>query len=275
MTAGEPAAEMERPAQGMLVGVDFTAGSLRLLLATVEEEIVDREVWELPELPDEEAWSWEVGGRIATLFARQEAKHWSLAIGVACPGAVDGSTGRLVSSDGQAAWDGLDVVAALRRNIDAAVVALNRTAAALQAEANQGVAVHVADALYVSLRGVADAAVITGGRLVGGYTQSAGALPALPAFEEGIERATADIERSAGVLADAAALLDPELVILEGAPADVEELGPLLQGVIDRVAPGPTVVAPGLGEAGAVIGAMLAAGVVAYEGERRSPEVEA
>jgi predicted NBD/HSP70 family sugar kinase len=258
------------PAQGLLVGVDFTGDTLRLLLATVEGEIVERELWDLPDLPDEEAWSWEIGGRISTLFARQAEKHWSLGIGVACPGTVDGSNGRLVRSIGQAAWDDLNVTAALRRNIDAPVVALNRTAAALQAEASEGIAVHVADVLYVSLRGVVDAAVLTGGRLVGGHTQSAGALPALPPFPADEERPTSDIERSAGVLADAAALLDPELVILDGTEADVRVLGPLLQGVIDEVAPGPTVVTAALGESGALLGAMLAAGVVAYEGERRS-----
>ena len=259
-------------AQGMLVGVDFTADSVRLLLASEGGETVDRETWELHELPDEEAWSWELGGRISTLFARQEAAHWALGIGVACPGIVDGSTGVLVQSAGQPAWSGLNVVAALRRNIEAPIVALNRTAAALQAEANQGVAVHVADTLYVSLRDIPSAAVMTGARLVGGHTQSAGALPALPAFETleaDAKRNAADIERCAGVLADAAALLDPELVILEGAESDVGALGPLLQSVIDEVAPGPAVVSAGLGEAGALVGAMLAAGVVAYEGQRR------
>jgi predicted NBD/HSP70 family sugar kinase len=257
-------------AQGLLVSVDFTADLLRLLLATVDGEVVDREAWALPELADEEAWAWELGGRISTLFAKQEASHWALGIGLACPGTVDGATGVLVRSNGQPAWDGLSVVAALRRNIDAPIVALNRTAAALQAEANQGVAVHVADVLYVSLRGVPEAAMLAGGRLVGGHTQSAGALPALPAFEADAEREPSDIERLAGVLADAAALLDPELVILEGAESDLRALGPLLQGVIDEVAPGPTVVAAQLGEIGPLLGAMLAAGVVAYEGERRN-----
>lgn len=260
----------EREAQGMLVGVDFTSEVLRLLLATVEGEVVDRESWALPELPGEDPWSWELGGRISTLFAKQEERHWALGIGVACPGIVDGASGVLERSHGQPAWDGLHVVAALQRNIDAPIVALNRTAAALRAESSQGVAVHVADVLYVSLRGVPEAAVMTGGRLVGGHTQSAGALPALPAFEAGAERDSADIERSAGLLADAAALLDPELVILEGVEEDVRAVGSLLQGVIDEVAPGPTVVAAQLGEAGPLVGAMLAAAVVAYEGERRN-----
>ncbi len=256
-------------AQGLLVGVDFTADTLRLLLATVDGEVVEREAWELPELPTEEAWSWEIGGRISTLFARQEPSHWALGIGVASPGTVDGATGVLVRSTGQAPWDGLNIVAALRRNIEAPIVALNRTAAALQAEASEGVAFHIADVLYVSLRGIPESAVMAGSRLVGGHTQSAGALPALPAFEADVERPAADIERSAGILADAAALLDPELVILEGAEADVQALGPLLQSVIDEVAPGPSVVAGALGESGPLVGAMLAAGVVAYEGERK------
>ena len=253
---------------GLLVGVDFTADTLRLVLGTLDGEFVATEEWPLPELPDEEAWSWEVGGRISALFGGREEPDWALGVGIACPGIVDGATGRLVHAPGMPAWDGLHVVDALRRNLDAPIVALNRTAAALRAESAQGVAIHVADVLLVSLRDRPEAAILTGGRAVGGHTQSAGALPALPLFEAAAPREPADIERSAGILADAAALLDPELVILDGEERDVQPLGTLLQRVIDEVAPGPSVVASSFGERGPVAGAMLAAAIVAYEGRR-------
>ncbi|MDA1241393.1 MAG: ROK family protein, partial [Chloroflexi bacterium] len=164
----------------VVVAVDFTADELRLMLCALDGEPLLRQVHPLPALPTEEAWAWEVGGRIATMFAAEGEKRWALAIGIACPGIVDGPAGRIVESIAQEGWDGLSVVEALRRHIDAPTVILSRAEASLRGEAAAGAASHVFDALYVALDEHPAAAVLSAGRIVGGGARRAGALPALP-----------------------------------------------------------------------------------------------
>ena len=256
-------------ADRVLVGVDFTADTLRLLLSDIDGDEVARETWPLPALGDDEAWSWEVGGRIATLFAREGQQRSALAIGVAAPGPVDAAAGRLLRSvDGQEEWAGLAIADALRRHIDVPVSMDARASAALLAERWQGAARGIEDVLYVGLRGVPVASAWIGGRAVLGAHREAGALPAVPELEAGQPLAGADLETTAGLLADAAALLDPELVLVDAAPEHAESLLPLLQRVVNEVAPGPRIVAAQLGEDGPLRGAVLLASTVAYEGER-------
>lgn len=260
----------------VLVAVDFTADTLRLLMAEHGGGPLEREEWPLPELADEEAWSWEVGGRIATMFARAGDRRSVLALGVAAPGTVDPLSGRLVRSSGQAAWDGLGVVEALRRHFDAPVVAESRTMAALTGERWQGAAGGSGDVLYISLRGEPSAAMVAGGRPLRGGHGHAGALPAAPELDGGPTGGPSDgasdqvLETITGLLADATALLDPEVVVLDAEQEALERLVPLVQGVVDEVAPGPSVVASALGEQGALIGALLMAETVAYEGRATS-----
>ncbi len=252
----------------VVVAVDFTASTLRVMLASLQGEVVAREAYELPELPTEEAWAWEVGGRIATLFAAEGNRRWAAAIGVACPGVVDGPAGRLVESDGQEGWDDLPVVEALRRHIDAPVVALGRTEAALRGEAAAGAAAAVFDALYVSLSPRPSAAILSSGRIVGGGARRAGALPAFPELDPGMPLAGEPLELAASLLADMSALLDPSLVVIGGDPQHAAPLVEALQRALDEVAPGPQVVPAALGEFAVLLGAHHAAAIVAYEGER-------
>jgi predicted NBD/HSP70 family sugar kinase len=254
----------------VIVAVDFTADVLRVILATIEGEALLREEHPLPPLPDEDAWSWEVGGRISTAFAREGNPCFALGIAVACPGTVDTAAGRLLDSTGQPAWDGLAVVEALRRHIDAPIVALNRTHAALRGEAASGAADGFFDALYVTLRGTPSAAALVSGRIVSGAGGHAGALPALPELEPGAPLEGEALERAVSLLADAVALLDPGVVVIEGEDAHVAAVIPVLQEVIDEVSPGPRVVVAALGDRGALAGALQAAAIVAYEGERRA-----
>jgi hypothetical protein len=114
------------------------------------------------------------------------------------------------------------------------------------------------------------AAILSGGRLLHGEAREAGALPAVPQFEPGVRLAGHDLEAAAGLLADAVALLDPEVVIVDAADEHAEPLLPLLQRVIDEVAPGPRVVRSTLGENGPIIGATGLASTVAFEGEREA-----
>lgn len=254
---------------GVLVGIDFTADRLRILLTEVDGEPVHRGEWPLPELPDEDAWSWEVGGRIATLFAEEGNGRSALAIAVAAPGTVDPISGRMTRTGGQAAWAGLSVVDALRRHIDAPIAAENRTTAAMLGETWQGAAAGLDHVLYVSLQGAPQAAMLAGGRAVRGAQFRAGALPAFPELSPDGEPAADDIERITGLLADAAALLDPDILLLDALPQHLELLVPLTQRVLAAVAPGVRVLRAELAHEAAVVGAVRIASTLAYEGHRK------
>ncbi len=262
-------AEVPPASEPVLVAVDFTADQLSLLFADADGRPLDREQWPLPPLDDEEAWAWEVGGRIAASFALEGQRRSALAIAVAAPGQVHPVAGRLERSTGQHAWDGLPVVELLRRHFGAPVAVENRIYAALLGETWQGAAVDVEHALYVSLRGIPQAAMVAGGRLVRGAEYSAGALPALPELDPAAPLTAEALEHVAGLLADAVALLDPATVIIDAAELHLAPLLPLLREVLARVAPGPEVVAAALGESAVLIGALRMATTLAYEWERK------
>lgn len=253
----------------VLVGVDFTADRLRVMLADLDGEPVHSGEWPLPQLADEAAWSWEVGGRIATLFAEEGNGRSALAIAVAAPGTVDPVTGCITKTSGQPGWDGLPIVEALRRHIDAPVAAESRVRAALLGEAWQGAAAGLDDVVYVSLRGVPEAAVLSASRMLRGARFRAGALPAFPELPLAAAVPPDAIEQTAGLLADAAALLDPQALVLYGLPQHLDLLVPLAQRVIAEVAPGVQVVRGALGHRAAVIGAVRIASTLAFEGHRK------
>lgn len=255
-----------------IVGVDFTPATLRLVLATIEGEVLRQEEHRLPELDDEAAWAWEVGGRISALFAADGTKRYALGIGVACPGTVDPIAGRIEECLANPEWEGLNVVASLRPHIDAPVVALSRVEASLRGEAALGNASGTFDALYVSLLDGPSAAVLTSGRILGGASHRAGALPAFPELEVGRPLMGEDLEQATALLADLAALVDPSVVIIHGLPEHADPLRPVLQRVLNEVLPGAQVAPAALGDKAAMVGAMKAAAIVAYEGERAYDE---
>lgn len=261
---------MTTPTDTALVGIDFTSATLRLRVADIDGATLIHREYSLGALESEDEWTWEIGGRIATTLAAEGSRRSALAIGVAAPGPVDPIGGRLLRSiDGQSDWDGLSIVEALRRHIDVPVIAVPRVIAGLQAERWGGAARGLADAIYLSLRGVPCSAILAGGRLLRGHGEEAGSLPAVPQFEAGVRLAGTNLEAAAGLLADAIALLDPELAIVDAADEHAEALLPLLQRVVDEVAPGPRVVRSALGAEGPVVGALHFASTVAFEGERR------
>lgn len=253
----------------VLVALDFTGDELRVLLTSHLGFPVERGTWPLPPLPTEEEWSWEVGGRVATLFATEGSRRSALAIAVAAPGAVDPLSGRLAHSTGQQAWDGLAVADALRRHIDVPIACESRINAALIGERWHGAAGGSGDILYVSLRGTPEAALMAGGRPVRGARFSAGNLPAMPELEPGRLIGDEDLETASGLLADASALLGPELVVIDGEDEHTRRLVPLLQRVLDEVAPGPRVAASEMGDSAALLGAVRIASTLAYEGDRK------
>lgn len=253
----------------VLVAIDFTADRLSLLLAEPDGAPVRRESWPLEDLADEDAWSWEVGGRVATLFAREGERRSALAIAVAAPGNVEPATGRLLHSTGQPSWHGLAVADALKRHFDAPIAVESRTVAALLGEHWQGAAAGFGDALYVSLHGIPSAALLVSGRPVRGAHWRAGALPAIQQLDPDAPPSEEDLTSITGLLADATALLDPDVVVLDAPSQHLDRLVPLLQRVLNEIAPGPKVTAGAHGEGAALVGAVRIASTVAYEGERR------
>ena len=222
--------------------MDFSADELRVLFSDLQGKPIERGEWPLPPLEDEDAWSWEVGGRIATLFAANGERRSALAIAVAAPGVVDPLSGRLVDSAGQPAWEGLSIVEALRRHFDAPIACESRTLAALQGERWQGAAQTLDDVLY-------SLAARRAGRR-GGRGRAARARRALrrrcaagdAELEPGQPISDEELETASGLLADASALLDPDTVLIDGEEHHRSRLIPLLQRVLDEVAPGPRVV---------------------------------
>jgi len=257
----EPSAQQEPIAA--LVAVDFTSDELRLVLTTPDQQLLASERWPLPPLDDEAAWAWEVGGRISTLFARDGEPLFALGIGVACPGLVDPLRGVITESRAQEAWDDLHVVDAVRRHIDAPTVALDRTQAALRGEMTMGAAIGHNDVLYVSLGSDGpSAAVLASGTIVRGAHHRPGLLP--PADEDG----SIDLEVLATWIGDAASLLDSAIVIID---APQEQATALLAAVHESAANAGAMAEVVISELGArapLFGALDAAAIVAYEGER-------
>lgn len=246
-----------------LVAIDFTSDELRLVLTTPGQDLIANERFPLPALEDEAAWAWEVGGRISTLFARDRQPLYALGIGVACPGLVDPVRGVITESRAQDGWDDLHVVSAVRRHIDAPTVALDRTQAGLRGEMTLGAAGGHNDVLYVSIGADgASAATLVAGTIVRGAHHRPGLLP--PPAEDG----TIDLAGLATWIGDAAALLDTAIVILNVAE---EQADALLSAVHDAAANSGAmaeVVVSELGDSASLYGALDAAGIVAYEGER-------
>ena len=91
----------------------------------------------------------------------------------------------------------------------------------------------------------------------------------MPELTSGEPISDEELETASGLLADASALLDPDAVLIDGEEHHRSRLIPLLQRVLDEVAPGPRVIASALGEGAALAGALRMASTLAYEGERK------
>ncbi|MCY4639560.1 MAG: ROK family protein [Chloroflexi bacterium] len=254
----------------LLVGIEFTADELRLALAEPDGAPVGQPGrWRLPELADEESWAWEVGGRIATAFAEEGSGRSALAIAMAAPGTVDPVAGRLVDG-GQDGWEGLSVVEALRRHIDAPAAVDSRASAGLLGERADGAARGAENVLYLLLRDPPGAAVLAGGRALRGAHGRAGAIPAVSDLDPDERLGGEALEEVAVPLADAAALLDPELVVVDAPTRLRDLLIPVLKRLTADVAPGARVVPALLGADAPLRGAITMAGTLAYESAREA-----
>jgi hypothetical protein len=126
-----------------------------------------------------------------------------------------------------------------------------------------GAAIHHNDVLYVTVSDDGpSAAILIAGTIVRGAHHRPGLAP--PADEDG----TADLEVLAAWIGAAAAMLDTAIVILE-AP---EEQAEALLAAVHETAAGAgamaEIVVSELGERAALLGALDAAAIVSYEGER-------
>lgn len=250
-----PMSDTDEPREptAALAAVDFTATTLRLVLSTPEQELIADERYDLPELDDEEAWAWEVGGRLSTLFARPEPL-FALGIGIACPGSVDPIRGVLTESHAQPGWDDLHVVDAIRRHIDAPVVAMNRAHAALRGEMTIGAALDVNDVLYVSLREPQPTvATLAAGTIVRGAQHQPGLI-------------TADDPLQA--IATTAAVLDTARLIIDVTPDEGEATISAMAEALERSGANAELVVSELANAAPLYGALEAASIVSFEGER-------
>ena len=246
----------EREAIAALVAIDFTGTELRLLLATLEQELIANERYDLPPLADEEAWSWEVGGRVSTLFTRDAEPLFALGIGIACPGAVHPIRGVLTESRGQDGWNELHVVDAIRRHIDAPAIAIDRAQAGLRGEMTAGAALDLTDALYVSLsQPQPAAAILAAGTIVRGAHHRPGLIEATDPV---------------AAIAIAAAALDSARVILDAPEDDAERLATAVREALTAAGGSAEVVVSELGDRAPLLGALDAASIVAYEGEREA-----
>ncbi len=256
--------------EGLLIGIEFTADELRLALAEPGgAPLGEPRRWALPELPDEESWAWEVGGHIATAFAEEGSGRSALAIAMAAPGAVDPVAGQLLEG-GQSGWEGLSVVEALRRHIDAPAAVESRAHAGLLGERAEGAARGADNVLYLLLRGEPAAAVLTGGRALRGAHGRAGAIPAVADLDPEERLGGEALEELAVPLADAAALLDPELVVVDAPTRLRDLLIPVLKRLTADVAPGALVVPALLGADAPLTGALTMAATLAYESGREA-----
>ena len=195
-------------------------------------------------------------GGCPTLFARDEPLY-ALGIGVACPGSVHPIRGVITESRAQEGWTDLHVVDAIRRHIDAPTLAMDRAQAALRGEMTAGAALDVNDAIYLSLRDSAPAvATLAAGTMVRGAHHH----PTLVGSAGPQEAITA--------VASTAAVLDSALVILD-VPADAAEahVEALAQALYAAGSEAEIAVSE-LGDRGPLFGAIEAASIVAYEGER-------
>jgi len=255
--------ESQQEPTAALVAIDFTSDQLWLVLTTPGQDLIANERFPLPALEDEAAWAWEVGGRISTLFARDGQPLYALGIGVSCPGFVDPVSGVITESRAQDGWDDLHIVSAIRRHIDAPTVALDRTQAGLRGEMTLGAAGGHSDALYISVgTDGASAATLVAGTIVRGANHRPGLLP--PPDEEG----TLDLDRLATWIGDAAALLDTAIVVLNIAEEHADALQTAVHEAAANSGAMAEVVVSELGDSASLYGALDAAGIVAYEGER-------
>lgn len=240
-------------ASAALAAVDFTATELRLLLSTPEQELIASERYQLPTLDDEEAWAWEVGGRLSTLFSRDGEPLFALGIGIACPGMVHPIRGVLTESRAQRGWNELHVVDAIRRHINAPAVAIDRIQAGLRGEMTAGAALDATDVLYVSLReSTAAAAILSSGTIVRGAHHRPGLINSTDPARE---------------IATIAATLDSGLVILDIADENANEIESLTRRELKKAKAEGKVMISKLGTRAPLLGALEAAAVVAFEGQ--------
>ena len=239
-----------RPA---LVAVDFTSTDLRLLLSTPEKQLIANEQYQLPTLDDEEAWAWEVGGRLSTLFSRDGEPLFALGIAIACPGMVHPIRGVLTESRAQEGWNELHVVDAIRRHINAPTVAIDRVQAGLRGEMTAGAAIDATDVLYVSVReSTIVAAILSSGTIIRGAHHRSG------------RRNSTDDARE---IATIAAALDSALVILDTVNENADEIESRTRNELKKVRAGGEVIISKLGTRAPLLGALEAAAIVAYEGQ--------
>ena len=132
-----------------LLAVDFTEEQLSILLTSIEFETIYQDNWQLPKLESENAWSWEIGGRIATSFIQNKKPYYALAIAIGCPGTIDSGNGVILDSRNNDTFNGFHITDAIRRHIDTPVAAIDRIQATFHGAINMNKNQYKNDSLFV------------------------------------------------------------------------------------------------------------------------------
>ena len=199
-----------------LVAVQFSDLTVRVVLADKSHAIIRDELFEIREMLDQEQWAWDIGGYIATVFALEGKKRSAAAIAVCCPGFVDESSGRLISSRGNPIWDDLDVVSELRGHFDVPIMATDELRAALRAEMVSADIPGAESMLYLRLdeRSSAVAAYSTS-RVIFGGVASYDVSSMLPILPQTLEKGAEMYESLAINLSEALGYIKPDVIIID------------------------------------------------------------
>lgn len=199
-----------------LVAVQFSDLAVRVMLADKSRTAVYDQTFEIREMLDQEQWAWDVGGYIATTFALEGKKRSAAAIAVCCPGFVDESSGRLISSRRNPMWDDLDVVGELRAHFDVPIMATDELRTALRTEMAAVETPGEESILYLRVDESSSAvAVYSTSRVVFGGVESYEISSTLPTLSNVLEKDSVVYESLVISLSEALAYTRPAVIFIE------------------------------------------------------------
>ncbi|HIE84958.1 MAG TPA: ROK family protein [Dehalococcoidia bacterium] len=199
-----------------LVAVQFSDLAARVMLTDKTHTVIHDQSFEIREMLDQEQWAWDIGGYIATVFALEGKKRSAAAIAVCCPGFVDESSGRLISSRSNPLWDDLDVVSELRGHFDVPIMATDELRVALRAEMILADIPGAESTLYLRLdeRSSAVAAYSTS-RIIFGGAESFDVSSMLPIFPQTLEKDSEMYESLVINLSETLGYIRPDVIIID------------------------------------------------------------
>jgi len=199
-----------------LVAVQFSDVAARVMLTDKTHTVIHDQLFEIREMLDQEQWAWDIGGYIATVFALEGKKRSAAAIAVCCPGFVDESSGRLISSRSNPIWNDLDVVSELRGHFDVPIMAADELRAALRAEMVSADISGEESTLYLRLDESSSAvAAYSTSRVTFGGVESYDVSSTLPILPQTLEEESEMYESLVINLSEALGYIKPNVIIID------------------------------------------------------------